>query len=281
MVAPPHYQIQVQFTSTVFVGDSTNIDLRSPKECGLENEAQLIAEMYNEVLNHLFAPGAEQQPGNRRLQYAFAAACAGLSRAEWDAMSTKDKESLRCKYSQSYRTPNHQFALEPPALVVYIGPKRICGNSGSSSVSSSPSVQALSQATGNSEDGEEFTAWDKAWDEAVNTSELPCTWAWHVCSDGARVIFLSGFFALWHGLYKTTKLSDLIIMTTFLKLVLFHELCHATRSVLYGSTHLTPEKCVDAGGPSPTHEDGRMIGDAGRLAEELAFGFVVGLYMGQ
>ncbi|KAJ7597565.1 hypothetical protein C8J56DRAFT_920390 [Mycena floridula] len=278
MVAPSHYQLKVQFTETAFVGDSTNIQLLSPEECGLEKQAAMIASTYNEVINHLFAPNADQYPGNRRLQYTFAAVCAGLSRQEWEANSEEVKERLRKTYSSFYTSPNHEFALEPPALVVYIGPRRE-----SSNFSSPPSVQkALSQETGNSGSGEgskeeKFASWDKAWDEVVKTSELPCTWGWHVRADGARVIFISGFFALWSGLYQT-RITDAIIMTTFLKLVLFHELCHATRSALYGSAHLTPEKCVAAGGLSAAG-DGRLIGEAGRLAEELAFGFVVGLHM--
>ncbi|KAJ7578410.1 hypothetical protein C8J56DRAFT_967884 [Mycena floridula] len=166
------YRFDILF-SRGSIGNGTDIRLFSPEECGPEKQAASVAQAYSELLNQLFTPGSENQAGNRRLQYGFAAACEGCSIADWESLPVEGKETIRCKHSKFY-TPSHSLASKPPSLVLYIGPKR-----------ESHRIEA------NVIDPE-FSIWDTDWEDVKETNDLPCDW----------VIFLSGIYAIWTSLWK-------------------------------------------------------------------------------
>ncbi|KAG7088351.1 hypothetical protein E1B28_012355 [Marasmius oreades] len=251
--------------------------LKDSRDEDLQDANEMIAKVYSDILMSLFEPGAENQPGNRRIQYGFAAACSGFDENEWAALANDQKERYRRRYSTiftlSQQTPNDR---KLPAIVLYLGPDR-----SNRRIAASPSYDI--DLHNNNDD--EFQPWDAVWDSIDTTQTLPCPWGWSVRSHeafkGAMFIFISGFYALWPrscGKMKrqvVTKYTDII--TTHLKITLFHELIHHARTVLYGTDHLTPEKCIDNSKFLRQRPNGKLVGEAGRLGEKVAFGLVVNL----
>ncbi|KAF5391661.1 hypothetical protein D9757_002480 [Collybiopsis confluens] len=273
---PMSFEVQVCYTFTT----GTDVATCSPDETqdqDLQDIAKEIAVEYVEVLSALFG-GLDVPPGTERLQLAFAAACGGYSLTEWNKLGPAQKDAQRERLAKFYRPSETAHDMKPPTLVIYLGGKR--------RIKSSASYQLLRCDVEHNSDLEQ---WDNIWTEARTTGELPCEWGWHVrdsrAYNGARFIFLSGAFVVWplqwrnSAKLKSSYPQKLASLKTFLKVVLFRELVHAVRSILLGTIHITPEKVIDDPRYVKTSPQHGVIGEAGRLAEKLAFGRVVSMNM--
>ncbi|KIK50469.1 hypothetical protein GYMLUDRAFT_266151 [Collybiopsis luxurians FD-317 M1] len=271
---------QSSFSFDVFYTRSPGslIELLSPADLGpkLQKKAEKIALNYAEVLRIIFTYDSTHYSGYRRIQEGFAAACEGLSIEEWSKLSATEKRDL-CQEHCSYYTPWNPASRPPPSLVIYIGGHR-------NTMASSPSIAAelaLKSRIGSSPDSD-FEPWDRTWDEAMNTAEIPAAWGWHSRDRKVQfrcesMIFISGLYALWPSIWgKELPVEERSIMkealAAHLKVVFYHEIIHSARSLIYGLNHITPEKCIDR----PRHTRSGM-GEAGRLGERIAFGTVVNL----
>ncbi|KIK69130.1 hypothetical protein GYMLUDRAFT_236982 [Collybiopsis luxurians FD-317 M1] len=266
---------QPSFAFGVFFSRSSGhyIDLLSLDDVTpeLRRSAEEIAHHYVELLRVLFVENSTGSPGYRSIQDGFTAACEGLSVEEWEALSADKQDELR-RHHCSFYSPLSQYSRQPPSIVIYIG--------GPQNTLAAPPSVAAALASGSSANLSDVEPWDPVWDNAMNTAELPVSWGWHtrdrkVSYNTNNYIFISGLYALWPLLWgKELRTASRVqmekIRVTHLKVVLFHELIHAARSLLHGLMHLTPLKCIDHS--ENAKSDG---GKAGRLGEKIAFGTVV------
>ncbi|KAJ7590557.1 hypothetical protein C8J56DRAFT_1133910 [Mycena floridula] len=253
----PSFIFDVHFT----LSPGTNIKLLSPTQCGLVNEAGFVADCYKEVLTAIFGIGAQGAPGYLRLQHGFTAAFGGYNMEDWKQCSDEAKENLRKKMTSLYRNVDKE-TIQPPSLVIYIGPQREMATS----------LEAMETRV---EKDAEYP-WDPVWNGVNRAADLPCPWAWLVRHNNRRLIFISGFYALWDKIWARTQLfRDRPTVVAHLKTILYHESVDAARSLLEGTLNNTPEKIDDVSVRLAV----RNLGEAGQLAERMALGYVVDLHL--
>ncbi|KAJ6595708.1 hypothetical protein DFH09DRAFT_1135370 [Mycena vulgaris] len=161
----------------------------------------------------------------------------------------------------------------PPDIVFMLGPQS------SSTLPGSQSVQALAVLASSILSEYQESTWCGDWENPKLLNDN-CTVSFHVRTQlGRRLIFISGVFAgcsFWAG---KDDLEAVEVLREYLKLVLFNETVHVTRSEIFGIENALTSPCPN----TTTDPDAPSLefGEAGLQAEHLAFGTTIGLYVSE
>ncbi|KAJ7230625.1 hypothetical protein GGX14DRAFT_411561 [Mycena pura] len=236
-----------------------------------------IVEAYKTLITLLRSEN--HTPHAIRLQNALAAAVQDVPLKTFCKLDNHALEDLR------YQTNRLYDCQTAPAIIVHMGGPRSQRTLPRSPSTSTQLIYATLQdierefSERDADEDLDGSPWSEAWD--AEEGPWPCHWGWHTRTqdEKSHYIFLSGAYVVWPHRWESFEAEfepskQKAALYTHLKITLFHELSHYSRTALHGRLKHTSEKVVD-----DARHARNGVGEGGRLAETLAFGCVVDMFM--